>query len=151
MRTRLYYGCFIALFVCMVVSCSKGGNTGGDDGSGGGNGNPHIVNAQDSIPPVIEITTPTANQVFTSGSTINVTGKVTDGDGLYQGSIRITNDATGSLLKEQLYVIHGVPQYNFNVSHSVAVGSVADYTITVTFEDHGLNNTSKAVKVKVTP
>ena len=33
---------------------------------------------------------------------------------LYQGSIRITNDANGELLKQQLYEIHGVLSYNFN-------------------------------------
>lgn len=151
MVTRFSAGYLLLFVILWATACSKGGSTGGDDGSGGGNGSPHVINAQDTVPPVVEINTPTASQVFSSGSTINITGKVTDGDGLYQGSIRITNDATGSILKEQLYVIHGVTQYNFNIGYGVAVTAAADYTVTVLFEDHGLNSTSKSVKVKATP
>ncbi|MBL7744104.1 MAG: hypothetical protein JNN00_11565 [Chitinophagaceae bacterium] len=151
MGMRFFVSYLLLLVMLWATACSKGGSTGGDDGSGGGNGSPHVINAQDTIPPVVEINTPTASQVFSSGSTITITGKVTDGDGLYQGSIRITNDATGSVLKEQLYVIHGVTQYNFNITYGVTVTSAADYTVTVMFEDHGLNSTSKSVKVKATP
>jgi len=103
------------------------------------------------IAPAIEITTPTNGQVFANGNTINVTGKVTDIGGLYRGSIRITNDADGALLKEQLYETHGFQLYNFNISHTTAITAVSNYTVTVRFEDHGSNVTSASVKVKVNP
>ena len=124
----------------IIISCSKNDND--DD---------HEYTPDDVVPPVIEITTPTDNQVFSNNNTINITGKVTDDKGLYQGSIRITNDANGSLLKEQLYEIHGVLSYSFSLPYQVAATTTSDYTITVYFEDHGTNKTSKSVKVKANP
>lgn len=138
-RLRLLYG---VLGVFILVSCSKGGGTPDDN---------HIIDNNDVIAPVIEITTPTDGQVFTNGNSINVTGKVTDDGGLYRGSIRITNDANGALVKEQLYEIHGFQSFNFNISHTTAVTTVSDYTVTVRFEDHGTNVTAASVKVKVNP
>ena len=130
------------LFISMVIiiGCSKNDND--DD---------HEYIPDDVVAPVIEVTTPADNQVFSNSNTINITGKVTDDKGLYRGSIRITNDANGSLLKEQLYEIHGVLSYTFNLPYQVAATTASDYTITVHFEDHGTNKTSKSVKVKANP
>lgn len=120
--------------------------TGDDDGSG-----PHIISPTDVTAPVLDIYTPTASQVFTTGNTITVTGKITDDLGLYRGSIRITNDANGNVMKQQLYEIHGVLSYNFNIDYVTSVAASSDYTVTVSFEDHGLNSITKTVKVKVNP
>ena len=132
-----------------IAGCAKGGGGTGDV-DGGGNDS-HLNNPSDTISPVVEITTPLPDQVFATGSVINVTGKVTDGDGLYRGSIRVTDNVSGAVLKEQLYEIHGILQYNFNVSHTSSVTAVSDYTVTVSFEDHGQNVTTKQVKVKINP
>lgn len=139
----------LALLVT-VAACTRGGVE-IDNGNGNGGNGPHIFNPADTTPPVVEILTPTLNQVYSSGSIINVTGKVTDGEGLYKGSIRIANDANGALVKEQLYEIHGVVQYNFNISHTASVTAATDYTVTVSFEDHGQNITSRSVKIRVNP
>lgn len=128
----------------MLAACSKGG-------SANGGGTVYPPSPTDTVAPVLTINTPTDNQVFTSGSSINVTGLVTDDLGLYRGSVRIVNDATGFLVKEQLYEIHYFKQYNFSVSHTVSVTSPTDFTITVWYEDHGYNKTTKVVKVKVNP
>lgn len=136
-------------FMIFLAGCAKSG-AGTVEDNGGGN-NPHINNPADTIPPSVEITTPVPDQVFSTGNVISVTGKVTDGDGLYRGNIRITNNVNGAVLKEQLYEIHGILLYNFNVSHTASVSAVSDYTVTVSFEDHGQNITSKSVKVKVNP
>ena len=134
-----------------ISGCVKGDGV-VDDGNGNGNGNgPHIINTQDTTPPVVELYTPIPNQVFSSGSSITITGKVSDGDGLYQGRIRITDDANGTILKEQLYIIHGITQYNFDVSHQAVVTAVSNFTVTVVFEDHGLNTNTATVKIKVNP
>lgn len=130
------------LTTLLFIACSKGGVP--DE-------NPHVENNSDYTAPVVEIFTPTADQVFTGGSAISVTGKITDEAGLYRGSIRITNDANGAVIKEQQYEIHGVLLYNFSVTHTTAVTMASDYTVTVSFEDHGLNTTSRSVKVKVNP
>lgn len=135
---------FIAV-VLIMMSCSKGGTTENDDGP------VHTPSPNDTIAPVLTINTPLINQVFTSGNVINVSGRVTDDLGLYHGSVRITNDANGALLKEQLYEIHFALSHNFNVSYTANVAAPSDYTITVSFQDHGFNTTAKTVKVKVNP
>ena len=129
-----------------AVSCSKGGSSSGDNGGG------HPTPApNDTIPPVVIINTPAANQVFTSGNTISITGRITDDLGLFQGTIRVTDDATGGILKLQQYEIHYILAYDFNVSYTTNVTAVSDYTVTVSFMDHGYNTTTKTVKVKVNP
>lgn len=136
----------VILFLAILgFSCSKGDDaTGGDD-------SPHVVTPTDIVAPVIDIYTPTPNQIFSNGNAINITGKISDDLGLYNGSIRITNDANGELVKQQLYEIHGLLTYNFNISHIVSVTAASDYTVTVTFQDHGLNRTTTTVKIKVNP
>lgn len=41
--------------------------------------------------------------------------------------------------------------YNFNLNHTSSVPIITNYTVTVFFEDHGLNSVSKTVKIKVNP
>jgi hypothetical protein len=140
---------FISLVVIgAVISCSKGSGTGIN---GGGNGGEHINNPSDTIAPSLTINTPSENQVFSNGSVINVTGRITDNAGLYRGSIRIINDANGIVLKEQLYEIHGLLAYNFSISHTAASAVASDYIVTVWFEDHGYNSATLSVKIKVNP
>jgi hypothetical protein len=147
MNQRPFYIVVWAIAIILISSCSKGGS-GTDDGSGGG---PHVVITTDSTAPVILIFTPTANQVFTSGNTINISGRLTDDLGLYRGTIQVTNDANGMILMNQAYEIHGQLLYNFNINHTASVTTSSDYTVTVAFEDHGLNFTTRTVKVKVNP
>jgi hypothetical protein len=153
MKTRIPGFCSVAglLAIIAFVACTKGGGGSTDDWGNGGNGGPHVINTLDTTKPVIQINTPTTDQVFSSGSAINITGKVTDAEGLYQGYIRVINDANGSILKEQLYEIHGTTAYDFNISYTASVSAASNYTVTVFYEDHGLNSTSKSVKVKVNP
>ncbi len=141
---------FLILAVVLFVSCSKGGGT-TDDGSGGGGGGPHVENPADVVPPVIEITTPSDNQVFANGSTISISGKLTDDLGLYRGTVRIVNDANGTELKNQAYEIHGLISYNYSTTYTASVTAISNYTITVSFEDHGNNVSTKSVKVKINP
>lgn len=136
---------FVLPLFILAAGCGKG-----SDGTGENNG-PHVNNPLDTVPPVILVQTPVTDQVYKSGDVIGITGKVTDGDGLYQGSIRITNDANGSVIADQGYVIHGLTQYNFSFSHTVSVVAASNYTVTVSFEDHGLNTVSQPVKIKVNP
>ena len=144
MFSRLFIiACFPTLV--LLAGCSKGGVV-QDPGPG-----PHVITYNDTVAPVLEVHTPAVNQVYTSGANILVTGKITDESGLYRGSVRITNDANGELIKQQLYEIHGILLYQFSVSHTASVSSATDYTVTVSFEDHGLNTVSSSVKIKVNP
>jgi hypothetical protein len=131
----------------IAVACSKGSTSSAHSG-GGGSPTPA---PNDTTAPSLNINTPTSNQVFTSGNVINVTGRITDDLGLFRGSIRIVNDANNVVLKEQLYEIHYVLAYDFNISYTTNVTVPSDYTVTVFFEDHGYNNATKSVKVKVNP
>lgn len=148
MRKRFYMALIICVSAFLVTACSKGGGGGTDDGSGGG---PHVISVEDTTRPVLEILSPVNNQVYTGATSIAINGKISDDLGLYRGSIRVTNDANGDLLKEQLYEIHGVLLYNYSINVPVSVSVPADYTVTVFFEDHGLNSVSRSVKVKVNP
>lgn len=146
---ELFRSIFILCFISgVLIACSKPGSS-TDDGSGGGG--PHVIADDDTTRPVLNVITPLNNQVYPNNSSISVTGTITDNLGLYRGSIRITNDVTGEIVKEQLYEIHGILSYNFSVSAPVTVTTSTDYTISVFYEDHGLNGVSRTLKVKVNP
>ena len=136
-RSSLLY-CLL-LFLC--ISCGKGGAPEDDR---------HAIDTSDTTYPVVDVFSPSDNQVFTSGSIIDVTGNVSD-NSLYQGSITIKNDTTGLIVKDQYYEIHYIPSYNFSLSYTPSVTSSTDYTITVKFEDHGHNQTVRTRKIKVNP
>ena len=140
---------FFVAFICILAACSKGGSGTVDDGNGGQIG--HDSGVVDTTAPNLTVNTPVENQVYNSGDNISVTGRITDDLGLYQGSIRITNDANGAVLKEQLYEIHFILGYDFNVNYVATVTTLSNYTVTVSFMDHGLNIASKSVHVKVNP
>lgn len=146
MRLRRIFNLLIlaTIFFVGMAACSK-------DGAVPDDYDPHLFNPADTIAPVLLVNTPTANQQFTSGSIITITGNISDGEGLYRGSIRIINDANGDVIKQQLYEIHGVKTYNFNVNHTAVVSAVADYTVNVSFEDHGLNTAATSIKIRVNP
>jgi hypothetical protein len=135
---------FIASMSLLFTHCSKGG-------SGAPETDPnHILDFSDTTFPVIEITTPTADQEIKSGTAINIAGKITD-NSLYQGSISIKDEGTGSKVKEQEYEIHGLSSYNYSLNWTPSVTKITSYIITVAFEDHGFNETSKSVRVKINP
>ena len=149
MMKRIVLHIFLLMAVVLFVSCSKSGGS-IYDGTGGGGGS-HIDNPADIVAPVIEITTPSENQVFANGSTITITGKLTDDLGLYRGTVRIVNDANASLVKEQIFEIHGLLTYNYSTSYIATVSTISNYTVTVSFEDHGNNMSTKSVKIKINP
>jgi hypothetical protein len=139
---------FLLLLVAGIFcACSKGGTTAVDDGTGGGHGSVPT----DTTAPILSITNPVDNQIFTSGTLFNITGNITDDYGLYQGYVRIVNDANGVELKKQAYEIHGIKSYNFTVPFTPLVTTPSDYTVIVFFEDHGNNIVTQSVKIKVNP
>lgn len=129
-------------FLVVVMACTKG--TAVDDDL-------HTINDNDTLAPVLTIHTPIADQQFSNGNTITITGRITDESGLYRGSVKLINDANGETLKQQAYEIHGVKDYSFTVSHTAVVTAVSNYTVVVNFEDHGLNNVNRSVRIKVNP
>ena len=128
--------------ICIFSACTRSGIP--------LNESPHVINLDDTIPAVVTIDKPTDGQSFASGDTIKVEGKVTD-LGLYRGNISITDDANKGILKTQDYEIHGLKEYDFSISYKTSVSTLSNYTVTVWFEDHGLNVTTKTLKVRVSP
>src|SRR5687767_826918 len=111
----------------------------------------HVFVPNDSLPPQLTIFTPNAYEVFGNGSQVHITGKVTDDYGLYRGTIRVVDDATGLALLHQPYEIHGLFQYNFSLNHIIAVTRPSNYTVIVSFEDHGSNSVTQSVKIMANP
>jgi hypothetical protein len=138
----------IAVLV-LLIACSKGGSSSGGTHTGGGGTGGGGGSVTDTTAPVLDIFTPTGGQIFNTSTAVSITGKITDDLGLYRGTIRITNDATGLIWREQAYDIHYVLSYNYNLSE--VISTPGDYTVRVSFEDHGSNAAAKSVKIKVNP
>ncbi len=131
----------------IFISCTRSGGI-IDEGS---SSDPHAFNPTDTTAPVLTIHSPAINQVFGTGTVINIAGRIADDYGLYRGTIRVINDATGAVVVNQPYEIHGVRTYEFSVLYTPNVTVMTDYNIVISFEDHGLNFATKTVKVKVEP
>ena len=142
MKKNIYWPFYSVAIVIFFAACSRGAAPVEEP--------IHEFLNNDSTYPVIQITTPVENQVFASGAIINVTGKVTD-NSIYQGSVKIINDVNNAVLKEQLYEIHGLELYNFNLAYTATVAMQSNYSVIVTFEDHGWHKSADTVKVKVNP
>ena len=132
------YLILIGSSLLVLSSCSK------DDDD-------HTYDPNDTIAPTISVNSPTEGQSFTSGTDISFAGRITDDKGLYRGTVRITKNSDGSVVKEQVYEIHGFLSYDFNVSQAITVSASTAYTVTVRFEDHGSNASSKTVGFLVQP
>ena len=135
----------VSLGMVLVLSCSRSGNV-PDQPAGQHNEDP-----QDTIPPVITISSPAIGQEISNGASVSMSGTISDDKGLYRGTVRLTEDAGGTVLREQAYEIHGLLSYNFSLAHSVNVSAVTDCTVTVSFEDHGYNRVTRSVKCKLRP
>jgi hypothetical protein len=131
------------LLLFISVSCGKSGIPSDHDDS-------FPIDPTDNSYPVVTVSSPTDDQVYTSGSTVNVMGTVSD-NSLYQGSISIRNEANGLVVKDQYYEIHYIPSYNFSMSCPITVTTPTDFTVSVKFEDHGRNITARTVNIKVNP
>ena len=128
----------------LVSSCSKVGSGADDD-------NPNAIDESDNVFPVIIVTKPAANQVYTSGDSIVVEGKVTDEKKMYKGKVQIRNDANNFVMAENYYETHFSASFNFRLAYKAEVTSPTDFSILLEFQDHGTNTSTATIKVKVNP
>ena len=131
------------LISMIVLSCTKVG--------AGEEENPNAIDQGDKIFPVITVSKPAANQVYVSGDSIIVQGKVTDDRVVYKGKVLITNDANNAIVAESYHESHSLNAIDFRVAYKHAVAAPTDFSVFVEFQDHGLNTVSAAIKVKVNP
>lgn len=128
----------------LVLSCTKvGGSTGDEDIT--------AIDQNDDVFPVIATTRPTANQVYSSGDSIIVEGKVTDDKKMYKGKVQIKNDASGFVVADNYYETHFLSAINFRLAYKAVVTTPTDFSVFLEFQDHGANTVTATIKVKVNP
>ncbi|MEO8403603.1 MAG: Ig-like domain-containing protein [Chitinophagaceae bacterium] len=118
---------FIILFLFSLTACSKN-KSGSDD---------HQL-------PVIQLTSPTNNQVYTAGQSINITGTITDNDKIAEIHVHISNNTTAQLLED----IHRFPtsgSYSLNESFTAQTG--ISYKIQLIAIDKSANQQIQTVMV----
>jgi len=140
------YFYFIRIFILasvILISCSKVGSPGEDPLD--------AMDQNDDIFPIITVLKPTANQVYISGDSIIVEGKVTDEKTLYKGKVQIKNDVNGLIVANGDYETHYLAIMDYRLAYKAVVTTPTDFTIRVEFQDHGFNTSVTTLKVKVNP
>lgn len=127
----------------ILISCSKVG-TGQEE-------NLDVIDQNDDILPVITVSKPTANQVYTSGDSIIVEGKVTDNKIVYKGKAQIKNDANNLVVADGYYESHFLQAIDYRLTYKAVVTAPTDFSILLEFQDHGANTSTTTIKVKVNP
>jgi len=132
----------VVLAGLIAVSCTKVGAAEED--------NIDAIDQNDDVFPVIAVSRPTPNQVYVSGDSIIVEGKVTDDKKLYKGRVQIKNDSTG-LAEEAYYETHFLSTIDFRFAAKAVVTATTGFSILLEFQDHGANTSTAMIKVKVNP
>lgn len=99
---------------------------------------------EDTILPVITITSPVNGQVFTAGQTIPISGTITDDQYIAEIHIHVTNINTGALLMD-VHLYPGANTTIFNQSLTAAAG--INYKIQVIAKDREVNEARSTVDV----
>ncbi len=144
MKRFLYF--IVTLFSTgmLLLACSKVGSATDD-------GDPNEIDQNDGMFPVITILKPSANQLYRSGDSIVVEGKVTDDKKMYKGKVQIKNDANNFVMAEMHYETHFLLEMNYRLAYKAEVTSPTDFSILIEFQDHGTNTSAATLKVKVSP
>ena len=97
----------------------------------------------DETPPVISVVTPSDNQVFTNGQTVNVKAEISDETGIHMVHL-IVVDNNG------LHIDHfeeHLDATTYTLNRSFTAESGKSYTLTIDATDHGDNTTVKELHV----
>lgn len=101
--------------------------------------------------PQLEIASPTENAVFTSGSTINITGTVSDEDELHEMSIKVMRHSDDSLIQEWYPTVHSMESYTFNETLVINVTTDTEFHVEVEVEDHDDDEEEEERHFRVVP
>jgi hypothetical protein len=140
------YFCLVGIFILasvVLISCGKVGSE--------SEGSLDAIDQNDDLFPVITVSKPTANQVYTSGDSIIVEGKATDDKIVYKGKVQIKNDANNFVMADSYYESHFLQAINYRLAYKAIVTAPTDFSILVEFRDHGDNVSTATIKVKVNP
>ena len=98
----------------------------------------------DDIAPEISITSPTNNQVFSGGQTVNIKANVTDNEGIHMVHVSVTDNSTGGHL---VHTEDHPDEKAFNVNQTFVGVAGRTYTINIDATDHNENIAKKEVNV----
>ena len=143
MKKYFFLTALVVLTSVMVISCSKVG--------AGQEENLDAIDQNDDVFPVVTVSKPTANQLYASGDSIIVEGKVTDNKIVYKGKVQIKNDANNLVMADSYYESHFLQAINYSLAYKAEVTVPTDFSILVEFQDHGANTSTTTIKVKVNP
>ena len=143
MKRYFYFTVMLILTSVIMISCTKVGV--------GEQENLNMIDEDDDVFPVITVSKPTANQVYKSGDSIIVEGKVTDNKIVYKGKVQIKNDANNLVMADGYYESHFLQAINYRVAYKAEATVPTDFSILVEFQDHGANTSATTIKVKVNP
>ena len=133
----------IILATVIITSCNKVGYPEEDSID--------AIDQNDDVFPTIIVSKPTANQVYASGDSIIVEGRVTDDKIVYKGKVQIKNDASNSGVADSYYESHFLKAIDYRLAYKAIVTAPTDFSILVEFQDHGANMSTTTIKVKVNP
>ncbi len=118
---------FIIPLIITGFSCSKNNNR-----------------ETDRILPVVSLSAPLNNQVFTAGQSVNITGTLSDNQQLAEVHVHISNNNTGTLLVD----IHRYPlSATYTLNESFSAQSGIEYKIQVIAKDNAANENRATVLV----
>jgi hypothetical protein len=99
---------------------------------------------KDNELPVVTITSPNNNQVFSAGETVNITGTLSDNQKLTEVHVHISNNNSGTLLID-IHRNPGTATYNLNESFQTEAG--IKYKIQVIAKDNSANENRSTVEI----
>lgn len=143
MKKYFYFTVIFILGSVIMISCRKVGSE--------SEGSLNAIDQNDDVFPVITVSKPTANQVYTSGDSIIVEGKVTDDKIVYKGKVLIKNDANNLVMAENFYESHFLQAINYRLAYKAVEAAPKDFSVLIEFQDHGANTSTTTIKVKVNP
>lgn len=129
----------LAAFVALVTTagCKKD--------SGGGSTTPPT-----DTPGIINVTTPGVNAIYTNGSSLNITGDLTDVDGLSQGKVEVKKNSDNSVLFTQTSSTGGVSFYRFNWAWTISgITTITPCTVKITCTDRYSRVVTKEVAIQL--
>lgn len=101
---------------------------------------------QDTQLPVISITSPTNNQVFSAGQTVNINATITDNEKLEEVHLEITNTTTGTFLTHEHYAPDAA---SYTLSRILTTQAATTYKIKVEAHDANENIAKTEVMIMV--
>jgi hypothetical protein len=98
---------------------------------------------EDKEKPVINLTSPSANQQFTAGQVVNITATITDNNDLHEVHLFVDKKSGGSVI----HFMEHLDANTYNLSDSFTAEAGVTYQIVVQATDHADNLASTTLEV----